>query len=449
MFARPAVKTPLMRPSIQKAPGNTAGRTWPAVFGNQATLRRLQAKLAVGPVDDPLEREADRAAEQVMRAGAAPGPRLGAATAQLSRKCAACEEAETLQRAPDAASGPAGGEAPAPVHDVLRATGNQLDPSARAFFEQRFGADFAPVRIHAGAGAAAAVRSVGARAFTVGTNVVVDPHEYAPHSAEGRSLLAHELAHVVQQSGGTRAKGAAGLSGEAASTMRRKPGAGAPTAFNCRTPSDHKHRPAHDWAARQPAWAAQCGKQLDKAVDQIEKRKIPSPDERAVVECICGQSSPSTALEIARRGTMFPGGLASDHIDHYLTGKGVDYQEDLRKVLREDSGVRAKLAKSMKIAPRGCVSLEQSDYSSHDFKYAFGGIDRMDYQVNADGTVRVWFKDRYEWHPEDTSRPSNCVHRAAVELKDSGAADYWMVGDATVPGSWFSSGPSLWERLFD
>ncbi len=40
------------------------------------------------------------------------------------------------------------------------------------------------------------------------------------------------------------------------------------------------------------------------------------------------------------------------------------------------------------------------------------------------------------------------MHRAAVELKDSGAADYWMVGDAVVPGSWFTSGPTLWERIF-
>ncbi len=131
-------------------------------------------------------------------------------------------------------------------------------------------------------------------------------------------------------------------------------------------------------------------------IDQIKKGKMPTLNTRAEIECICGHSTPQEALNRARGGTMFPGGLASDHVDHYLTGGGADYQEDLRKVLLKDSGVRTKLAAAIKLAPRGCVSIEQRDYSEHDFKYAFGAIDRMDYQVNSGGTVHVWFKDRYE-----------------------------------------------------
>jgi hypothetical protein len=145
---------------------------------------------------------------------------------------------------------------------------------------------------------------------------------------------------------------------------------------------------------------------------------------------------------------MFPGGLASQHIDHYLTGGGTDFVEDVRHILVSDAKVRAKLSAAVLRSSRGCLSIEQSDYSVHDFRYAFGAIDRLDFQVDrASATVRVWFRDRYEWHPEDTTRPSNCVHRAAVELKDSGAADFWMVGDATVPLALIRSGPSLWERL--
>ncbi len=73
-----------------------------------------------------------------------------------------------------------------------------------------------------------------------------------------------------------------------------------------------------------------------------------------------------------------------------------------------------------------------------DFQFAFGAIDRLDYEVNrAAGTIHVWFRDRYEWHPvgfgyshcpDDKARVSNCVH-AAMELKSSGAKDYWMVGE--------------------
>jgi len=105
-------------------------------------------------------------------------------------------------------------------------------------------------------------------------------------------------------------------------------------------------------------------------------------------------------------------------------------------------------ASAIKIAPRGCVFVRQADYANHDWLFALGGIDRSDYEVDpAKGTEHLWFRDRYQWHPEDTSRPSNCVHLAAVELKSNGAAGFWMIRDAIVPLSWFGSGPSFFERL--
>ena len=69
-----------------------SARTRPA-FGNQALLRRLQPKLTVGAVDDPLEREADRVADQVMRMPEpGPGPTVSASAPRVSRKCAGCDE---------------------------------------------------------------------------------------------------------------------------------------------------------------------------------------------------------------------------------------------------------------------------------------------------------------------------------------------------------------------
>ncbi len=65
--------------------------------------------------------------------------------------------------------------------------------------EGRFGTDLGHLRVHTGPQAAASARSVGARAFTVGRDVVFGAGRYAPASAEGRRLLAHELTHVVQQ----------------------------------------------------------------------------------------------------------------------------------------------------------------------------------------------------------------------------------------------------------
>ncbi len=85
------------------------------------------------------------------------------------------------------------------VHEVLRSPGQPLDPATRAFMEPRFGHDFGPVRVHTDARAAQSAQSVNALAYTVGRDVVFDAGQYAPHTREGKSLMAHELTHVVQQ----------------------------------------------------------------------------------------------------------------------------------------------------------------------------------------------------------------------------------------------------------
>lgn len=71
--------------------------------------------------------------------------------------------------------------------------------AARDFFEPRFGYDFSGVRVHTDARAAEAAKEVDARAFTVGRDVVFGKGEYAPGTSAGIRLVAHELAHVIQQ----------------------------------------------------------------------------------------------------------------------------------------------------------------------------------------------------------------------------------------------------------
>src|SRR5262249_19370404 len=73
--------------------------------------------------------------------------------------------------------------------------------ASRNFFEPRFGLNFGNVRIHNDARADVSARAVRALAYTVGSHVVFRADMFSPGSATGRSLLAHELAHVVQQSG--------------------------------------------------------------------------------------------------------------------------------------------------------------------------------------------------------------------------------------------------------
>ncbi len=88
---------------------------------------------------------------------------------------------------------------PPVVHEVLRSPGQPLDPATRAFMEPRFGHDFSRVRVHTDAKAAESARAVDALAYTLGRDVVFGAGQYAPGSPTGQRLMAHELAHTLQQ----------------------------------------------------------------------------------------------------------------------------------------------------------------------------------------------------------------------------------------------------------
>ena len=89
--------------------------------------------------------------------------------------------------------------APSAVNDVVRSTGEPLDESVQTEMSDRLGRSFDHVRVHTDATAASSADMVGAGAYTVGPHIVFATGRYAPGTATGRSLLAHELVHVVQQ----------------------------------------------------------------------------------------------------------------------------------------------------------------------------------------------------------------------------------------------------------
>jgi hypothetical protein len=179
------------------APGECA-RAGSSVLSRVA----LQRKLAIGAVDDPLEHETGRVAERVMRM-----PELSVSRAgplRLSRKCAECEEEEKGKLQKKSAGEAATQTAPPIVHEVLASPGAPLDAATRAFMEPRFGYDFSRVRVHSGAAAARSAQAVNAHAYTAGHHVVFGAGEFAPATRNARRLIAHELTHVVQQSGSDR-----------------------------------------------------------------------------------------------------------------------------------------------------------------------------------------------------------------------------------------------------
>ena len=89
-----------------------------------------------------------------------------------------------------------------PVHDVIKSGGRPLEPDVREDMEARLGHDFSDVRVHDDTAAAASATAVNAHAYTVGPNVVFQRDKYDPSTQEGKTTLAHELTHVVQQRSG-------------------------------------------------------------------------------------------------------------------------------------------------------------------------------------------------------------------------------------------------------
>jgi hypothetical protein len=166
-------------PRAEKTAQHSANPIW------QQLATRPQTKRAISDSSDAHELEADRAAQ----------------------------DAISLQSAAVSHSPADYGNAPARHNG---GGGQPLNDTTRAFFESRFGHDFQDVRLHTGRDASEAAQSLGARAFTVGSDVVFDQNQLAPETTEGQRLLAHELAHVVQQRGGSEAGERSGRSPEGA-----------------------------------------------------------------------------------------------------------------------------------------------------------------------------------------------------------------------------------------
>ncbi len=170
-------------------------------YGNQAVVRVLNSLLASSGVS--LQRTC-------ACGGSGPG------------ECDACkkENEPSVQRA--AAHSATTGVAPSIVHDVLRSSGSRLDTQTRAFFEPRFGHDFSQVSVHTDAKAAESARAVNALAYTVGRDIVFGNDQSTFGTSGRRRLLAHELAHVVQQSGAVSSSMLSLMIGPADSPLERQ-----------------------------------------------------------------------------------------------------------------------------------------------------------------------------------------------------------------------------------
>ena len=247
---------------LQRAVGN---QTVGGLLSAARPRALVQAKLNVGPANDTYEQEADQVADKVMRMPASPmsvsqraGPEeeeplqakpLAAGITPLAqRKNEEQEDAsnraqrqageeEEIQETPAVQRSGGGFEAGADFESQLgaaRGSGSPLPDQTRGFMEQRMGTDFSGVRVHVDSQSDHLNRSIQAKAFTTGQDVFFSQGAYQPESQDGQRLLAHELTHVVQQTGATQARRVFWGSTRSASPAqnlyaKRDPGAAQPT----------------------------------------------------------------------------------------------------------------------------------------------------------------------------------------------------------------------------
>jgi hypothetical protein len=154
--------------------------------------KKILPQIEVGPVDDPLETEADMMADHVVRRQAFGMDDDGRQARPLQAKAEEAASSESASSGLESALAGANG------------SGGPLASHTRDEMEDAFGADFSAVRVHTGAGSAAMNDQIGARAFTYGSDIHFNDGEFAPGTERGTRLLAHELTHVVQQNSGVR-----------------------------------------------------------------------------------------------------------------------------------------------------------------------------------------------------------------------------------------------------
>jgi hypothetical protein len=200
--------------------------------------------------NDPYEREADAVADRVMRM-VDPGS-IDAAPPTIQRRCAACEEERdagaSIQAQRAASPLPASSTTLAEAERATAPPGQPLAGPTRAFFEPRFGWDLRHVRVHADGEAARAAHAIQARAYTLGSHIVFGSGQYAPETTDGRRLIAHELAHVVQQSDSARHPSRSRLPSVAGALIARQPDsqAGQPDGQSAPTDAQAQALPAQD-----------------------------------------------------------------------------------------------------------------------------------------------------------------------------------------------------------
>ncbi|WP_229554996.1 DUF4157 domain-containing protein [Nostoc sp. XA010] len=378
---------------------------------------RPQAQLTVSQPGDFYEQEADRVAQQVMGMGdrtnhnaiqreTSPQEEeenlqlksLGNMITPLVQREEIPEEEEekliqaksSLQRTSDG-----GLEADSDIASSLQSRkggGSALPDEVKGFMEPRFGADFSNVKVHTDSQAVQMATDLGAQAFTYGSDIY-----YGAGKAPGKDgLTAHELTHVLQQSGG--------------SILR----------YQEVNPYTIIQRVSFAGAGSETACALMSDEQIYSLFTDVYFSSQPN---------------------------------ARQHLIHYRTGGGKPYNENVEALFSANPRIRSRIAKLISeqvangdtqgsligrgVDDGGDPPISQSDYDSEDWRNANGNIDEVQwrlmgkYEPSGYNQIQITVVDPYTWHPME-ARATQCLHAAFERLKSEGAADYITTGTDTI-----------------
>ncbi len=399
--------------------------------GSGQTRSPIQTKLTIGQPGDKYEQEADSVADRVM-AMSEPAqvqreelaeeeedlqmkPLAGTISPlvqrealpeeeeeelqmksldnSIQREALPEEEEEELQMKESPTSNPPA--ATTSLEDRLSSSkggGSPLSDDVRSFMEPRFGADFSGVRVHTGSDAVQMNQDVNAQAFAHGQDVY-----FGAGKAPGKdALTAHELTHVVQQTG----------------VM-----------------------------------------EFQRKEENIVQAKFPW--EKMLSETACAVLSDEHIYDLFIDFYFSGQPNARRHLEHYVKGGGKDYTENVQDLLVANPRIRSRIVQlideqmtedptttSNTIVGKGVDDggdppIRQSDYDSEDWRNANGNIDEVYWQVIGTynparaNKFQITITDPYTWHPLE-KRPTQCLHEAFERLKSKSAADYITRGTTEI-----------------
>ena len=351
--ASPSVHDVLRSPGypLDSATGASFGHDFSRIPVNAKAPVKIQTTLTVNTPGDVYEQEADRISGQVLAApshlavGGAP-QRIRRYSVQSNRQIDAASES---------------------VDHALTSPGSSLEPDLRRDMENRFGYDFSRVRVHSGSIAGESARSLNAKAYTVGNDIVFGRSQFTPQTLEGRRLLAHELTHVVEQSVSRKQSLPRDMGGTRPSDLRS-----AQPLATCRSVQ-------RDSLGNQPKLDPQVAALVQMAVDELDRK---SPSEKVLLSNFINADKLDLkhwAVGLQAQGHRESGNyllLFYEDLSSDLPDAGVFMRKELAKVGvdLEVMATEVELHKLLIEEQSRPLKVDLREYPIYDWKVAVGGV---------------------------------------------------------------------------